>query len=447
MYRETTIVDQKLEDFSEKWIEATENKQGRIIRVHAKRNEDIEFVDTFFKYLLSPESLPDDIAFCFETEFSSKDTFSKALLEELEEILNEWNTAEKAEGIDFEPIDWKPDYTLESKDNSANLFIANINNFAESLNLEKGTVLTPVLMFYSNKTKAINNWLNDALDAGISPLVRIAICDTEENPVFGKLALNHSNQLITVKPEVDMDNIMAQLAASGDPKDPATPYRYSFVCLIQAIGKKDKKLVKKHGDECLKIATDNVAKNPYWISQLIGLYMMLSNAYLAFKDKKQMYYYADSAVAVSQMGEEFLDSEIYYRQQGQAFLYRAGIYSMEKQWEKALADSQAAGAAYEACNDYVLQVEAFRMEGYIAKKIWGGDPVTPLVKGAKLGTLIAPDVIEASSYTMLISQLLKTDYQKQISDEELDSILIPIWGQEWRDELKKISEKYLFEEG
>lgn len=443
MYKETTIVDQKLEDFAEKWIEATENKDARIIQVYGKKDEDIEFIDTFFKYLLSPDALPDDIAFYFETEFQNKNTFSKALLEELDEILTEWNTSEKKEDIEFEAIDWKPDYSLNSKTNSAFLFVKNMNNLAEYLNLEKGVVVTPIIRFYSNRKKSINAWLKDALEADISPLVRIAICDTDENPLFGDLALNHPKEVISLNPEIDMDNIMAQLAASGDPQDPATPYRYSFVCLMQAIGKKEKKKIKKYGDECVDIATENISKNPYWISQLIGIYMMLSNAYLALKDKKKMFYYADCAVLISQTGKEQLDSQIYYRQQGQAYLYRAGIYSMEGQWAESLSDCRNASQAYETCNDYVLQVEALRMEGYVAKKMWDGDPVTPLVKGARLGTQLAPEIIEASSYTMLIRQLVKTNYQKQITDEELDQILVPIWGENWRVALKELSEKHI----
>lgn len=441
MYKETNVVDQKIEDFAEKWIDATSIKRGRILKVHAKDDNEVELVDAFFLYLLSPESLPDDIAIYFETQFKDKESFSKSLLEELETMLFEWNNSEKGVGIDFQAVEWKPDYTLESSSNSAKLFIKNINDFAESLGLDKDVKITPILRFYSNKTKSINNWLSDALSSEISPLVRLAICDTKTNSIFNTLSLKYPERVITLEPEADMDNILVQLAAGGDPTDPATPYRLSFVSLMQAIGKKDKRQVKEHGKKCIEIATDNIEKNPYWISQLIGLYMMLSNAYWGFKDKKKAFQYADSAVAVSSTGKEFLDSGIYYRQQGQAFLYRGSLFCLEKKWDDAIIDFKSATEAYEACNDYILQVESLRMEGYAAKKTWSKSPAIPLAQGARLGKLISPELIDASSYTFLIKQLLGTSYHSEISDDELNDILIPIWGDNWRDKLKKLSKQ------
>lgn len=446
MYRERTIVDQKLDDFGEKWIDTVNQKERRLIIVRAKDDDELEFVDTFFDYLLSPDALPDDIAFHFETEFKNEKQYGKALLQELETMLFEWNSAEKSSDINFETIDWTPNYELKTK-NSAELFIKNINEFTQSLLLDKSVVVTIILRFYSNKTSAIISWLNNLLKNEVSPQVRIAVCDKKNDSIFDKISFEHNRQVIVVKPEVDMDNIMTQLATSGDPNDPATPYRFAFVNLMQAIGKQDKKNIEKHGKICVNIATENINKNPYWISQLIGVYMMLSNAYIALNNTKKTFRYADKAVAMSLIGEDVLDGEIYYRQQGQAFLFRGGLFCSKKKWTDAISDFKVSAKAYGSCEDYILEVEALRMQGYAAKKTWTEDPAIPLAQGARLGTFFSSETVEASSYTLLIQQLLKTSYSSQISDEELDEILIPLWGKNWRSNLKEIAKKHLEEVG
>lgn len=435
MYKETNIIEQKIEEFAEKWIDATGIQSGRVVRVYAEDDEE-EMVDTFYMYLLSVDSIPDDIAFYFETTFEDEETYSKLLLEELSVILSDWNDLPKDKDIEFTPVDWRADYSLTDEKNPAYLFVENFNRFAKALMIEEGVLLTAVLKLYTNDARQASSWLKHAIKAGISPLVRITVCDTASQPMFEKLSIEYEDEVVTIIPDMDMGNTMAQLAASGDPNDPATPYRHAFVCLMEAVTKRKKNEVSKYGKECIDIATENVEKNPYWIMQLVVVYTLLSNDQVGYKKYDKALEYAEKAILAAACGEEHLEPGIYRRQVGQTFLFRGSLYCIQKEWKKAMDDYRISAENYGACNDYILQAEALRMQGYAAGKTWTEDSIQPLVDAARLGPLIPPDQIDASSYAYLIKQLLKTNYSSYISRDDLNDMLTKIWGEEWEEHIK-----------
>jgi hypothetical protein len=279
--RETNPVEQRIIALAEKWQEVVGTKDGRIVRLHYRQEED-QMVDAFIWYMLGTDSEIDDIAFILDPPFTDMDTYSGQLLSALDECIKQWNETTKQEGIKYIPVHWTPDYTLEDDRNPAALFVRNFNKLSESLGLEKGryTVATLTFPHIPGKEKQVSRWVEYAIKASIDPGVRYLVTDMNEMPVFDDLSSIYSGEIIQLVPNFDMKNVMKQVAAMGDPSDPATPYRIAFVNMTNAIGENDFKTAKKEGKTCIDIATAHISHNPQWAVQVAVVNIALANGQL-----------------------------------------------------------------------------------------------------------------------------------------------------------------------
>ena len=118
----------------ELWAVSKSNRSARLIRITSKPDEE-DMVDTFFTYMVAVDTPILDIAFHFESQYTDDEEFSKSLLNELDETITVWNTSKKEEGIDFEEIDWKPDYDshLVKEYGWAGVFTYNFNRLSKIL--------------------------------------------------------------------------------------------------------------------------------------------------------------------------------------------------------------------------------------------------------------------------------------------------------------------------
>lgn len=436
----TNPIEQRIELLADKWTEATYRQAGRIIRILAKPEEE-EMVNTFFEYMLALDSSVDEIAILFETVFDNPEEFSGLLLKELDNIIKIWNDTKKPDGLIFDPIDWEPDYSLTDKEEPAALFVRNINKFAEQLLTGTDRMLAPVLFLFSENEKEVNNWLQSALRCGIAENIRLAIPDSTEHQLLDAIATDHPDEVITVLPELDIDNGISQLAAMGDPADPNSSFQFSYVKLCQAIEKRKQKDVQIQADACLQIAAEHVEQNPNWLTQMVVVHIALANNELGNKDYKKAAKEATLALDIARKAYEILDKSLSTRLCGQCFMIRGSILSTDKKWEKALADFVEAAELYGLCKDSIMQVEALRMCGYAAdganeKK----KAVQSLVAGLRVGAAIPANVVASSSFPLLVKALLKHNYDGLITDEEIDNLLKPIWGEEWRKVLKQLTD-------
>jgi hypothetical protein len=435
--KESNPIQQRIDLLVEKW-EATAAKPGiNIIRIHAQENEK-DMVDAFYMYLLGVDTQNNDIPIIFESIYQDDHQYTKALLDELKELIHIWNTSNKdAITIKTEPINWEPDYTLIQKDNPAYLFIENMNRLAAYLNLQDSVFLIAVLKISVLQSPQFNTWLEFSLKAGFSKKLKILIDDNTDNPFYEKIALKYPDAVATLRPELDMDNAMQQIAAMGNPNDPTVQYRKSFIALTQAIGKRKEKDAEKHAGVCIEIAVKNLEKNPYWIGQLIAVNAALANDQIGYKNFNKAISYATEGVKAAEGSSEIITDEFIYRKfVAQAIMLRASLYAATKNWNNAVTDFTIAAEHYSYTNDMILAVEAQRMLGFCYNESGNTDAACKALAEAIITSKQLPaHIIQYTTFAGIIELLLKINNQKYISDLDIHQAAEAVYGAEWLKEV------------
>jgi hypothetical protein len=437
--KETNPVEQRIEALAEKWKDAVDVKDVRVIRLHHKQEEE-SMVDAFLWYMLGIDSSIDDIAFILDPPFTDRETYSEKLLAALEDCIRLWNETGKKEGIDYVPVRWTADNSLADKENPAALFVRNFNKLSESLALEKGryTVATLPFPHMPGKEKQLARWMEDVIKIGISPEVRFLVMDTKENPLFEDLLFKHAKEVAPLIPGFDMKNMMKQLAAMGEPSDPATPYRMAFVNMMHAIGERDSKTAEKEGRTCIDIATANISQNPQWTVQLVVVHTALANDRLGQNDLDEAVRWAEKAVKAARTLPATLGDDMGYPVLGQALMTRGAIRCYSKNWGKAKPDFEEAATCYENVKNWLMGMDASRMAGFCAVKAWqDGDAAKVLAGGFRMAEKLDSTVLRNSTFPLLLKQLLNKNYRDYVEYEEIDALASGVYGDAWRDAIDR----------
>ncbi len=206
-------IQQRIELISEKWEEAKKDTDARVVRIQCQVDE-LDMVNTFYTYMIGADTMIMDIAFHFDSPFISIKTFSTSLLKELEEIIHIWNKSQKDARIDYVPIQWKPDYSLEKHKNPAAMFVYNFNTLAKELDLNKGLYVVAIFKTaFANKNIIL--WFEHAIEATVSKAVRFLIHDTAVAPYFKALAKNWPTVVATIPLNLNMPKAMEQVCCHG----------------------------------------------------------------------------------------------------------------------------------------------------------------------------------------------------------------------------------------
>jgi tetratricopeptide (TPR) repeat protein len=423
---------------TEKWEAVIKDPVVSIVRINAKDNEK-EMVDTFYTYLLGVDTDNHDIPIIFNSVYHEDNQYSEALFTELEEMIELWNDSDKSsQNVEIDQLEWKPDYKRTKSGNPAFVFIENINSLARFLKLPEGVYLVPILRVSVLNIKGITRWLNLLLKAGVDPKVKLMIDDTFSHPHFQAFAENNSDTVVTLVPDLDMDKAMQQLAAMGNPNDPGVQFRKAFTAMMQAIEQRKEKEAGKTGAECIQIAQSNLAKNPYWIGQVIAVNAALANDQVGYRNFKKAIEFSTRGVEASEKAKEIIPDEYIYRKfMGQAVMLRASLYAASKEWMKAVEDFTTAANHYVYTNDMVLGMEAYRMAGYSYDKAGNRDAACNILTEAlAISGTISPDMIRYTTFAGVVEHLFKINNEKYISNEDLQEIAIEVYGDDWHREIR-----------
>ena len=423
-------IQQRIELICEKWEEAKKHRDARIVRIQCQPDEE-DMVDTFYTYMIGADTPILDIAFHFDAACTDTKLFSTQLVKELEEILHIWNDSHKDARIEYVPLQWKPDYSLLKDKNPAALFVQNFNRLAKEMDLEKG--LFAVAVFRSSgKEKKLQSWLADAAGAAISPAVKFLVHDTVTHPVFNSLSLDIPSGMATIALNLDMPKAMEQTAAMGDPKDPATAYRQSFMKMINAMGAQKETEAEKWGEECITLATQNLGRDPHWVTQMVVVYIALANDKIRYKKKKEIICYADKAVETATAAQMHFENEAASVLLAQALMFRGTVLFVQGNGKDAYTDLSIAYEIYRRQGNVHLAIEACRMAGKSAfKDSQPAKGFTMLARGVQLGKSIDPVTARSSTFPGLLELLLKNNYASVISMVEIDGIARNLYGKDW----------------
>lgn len=418
----------------QQWITAINTPNVKVVRLLAHPDEE-EMVDTFFQYLLALDIDIDDFTMVFETSFNKIEDFSTDLLKEFEEDIDLWNSAEKPDTIPNDIISWKANYSIKNNNNVASTFTENMNTFATYAFPEKEAKVCLIIKMPNARDYEAYNWLESYLKSHTASHIILGITDSEDFPLFDKIAKKYPKEILTIRPNLNMDAAVEQLAAQTNHALAENSYRSFLVKLMNAVKKRDAKKTDHYSIECLKIATKELDKDLNWFAQIVTIYTILYNDQIGYKNYEDAIFFADKAVDAALLSIGNIDPEVAYRLVGQTHLGRGALHYISKNNDKALNNYITASHAYETCKDYLMQCEALRQAGDICKKNADDDnAITHYTKAYSLKAHLTPDVIKNSTFPYVVKALLKyTHKNPELSEQQLSDDLIPIFGENWKD--------------
>ena len=423
-------IQQRIELICEKWEDAKKYKEARIVRIQCQPDE-LDMVDTFYTYMIGTDTPIFDIAFHFDSRCYEPKDFSTALLKELEEVMEIWNNSVKDKRIDYVPVLWQPDFTLQKDKNPAALFVANFNRLAKELGLPEDLFAVAVFKGAMMDKKFIS-WLLCAAELDISYKVKFLIHEVVTNSHFEVIDIRFPMLMTSIQLNLDMPKAMEQVAAMGDPSDPATPYRRTFMKMMNAMGDNKETEAETYGQECIAIATESLSKDPYWVMQVVVVNIALGSDKMRYKKKKETVVYADKAVETAIAAQAYFENNAGSGLVSQALMFRATVFFMQTSWSNAYVDFSTAFKLFLQQGNKPLAIEASRMAGQCAfKESQKSKGIKILVDGLRLGKSMDADTVKGSTYAALLSLLLQTDYQSFITTEEVHEMARNIYGPDW----------------
>lgn len=431
-------IHQRIEEFELKYLELRYTHDYRYLILRTAQ-EDWEMLDAFCDFMLGIDNEINDVVLVFQSPLYQSKTYSKTLVEELFSWVFLWNFSGKPNDVESNYLDWEMDMSCESDKNVAALFVANMNAFCTAVELEEDSNIVCVLQYQNDDAKRILHWLKDLAQLELHPRVNIIVCDTFENPAFDALKdyAPKSTQLLSHR--FDLNQAIKEIGAMGDPEAPETKFRLHLVQMYDALYKHNFKSLKKHADICLAIADENIEKDSNWSMQKMMIYSMLSSFTYGEKQYKEAINYIDQGIESIQDIKEGLSDVVIKSLLVQGLLFRGNIYLLLKQYEVAKADFVKGEMYCENGQDYLMQIEALRLIAEVARKMGNQNlKHEALNKGVRLGSNMDATLAQSSTYSLLVMDVLKSRYNSYISDQELDAIVTPLLGRQWRVKGKNV---------
>jgi len=241
---------------------------------------------------------------------------------------------------------------------------------------------------------------------------------------------------------------LEELAESGDPAAPDTPYRINLVKLMNAVKDRNAAKVESHGKRCLNIAFKLVKNDPLWIAQIVTVYTIMYSDQIGNKDFGKAIFFAEKANESALLMEKLVDPGMAYRLIGQTHLGLGALHFKTKKYKDALSNYEKAAVAYEQCQDFLMQCESLRQCGAAGKKSDGKDvALNYYLEAYQLKSKLKGDLIKSSSFPFVVKELLNyRSLKEHIPATELDRDLTPLFGEDWRTVIEKYGKAPTFNE-
>ncbi|MFB9079332.1 hypothetical protein ACFFLS_05575 [Flavobacterium procerum] len=429
-------VQQNIEKLVVKWEKACKTKEVNIVCItHTQKEQSM--IDAFLEYILAVDSRNKFFVWIFESVFESLETFTNAILLEMQESIAMWNTMKKPEQYEGTVIDWTPEFKLENPENAMQLLINNLNSFAAYLNPEEGNKVCYVFKSYGITKKEADVWIKTSLKNSFHKNSVWTVTQTSEDSLYRDAIYNHDKKIKNIDSEINVNGMLEELVAQADLTNPENAYRNELVKLMHAVEDRKKEKVGIQAKKCLDIVVKQLKNDPNWIAQIVTVYVILYNDQIGYKNYDEALYFADKAVEAAVIAQQTIDESLGSRLAGQAYIGRGSIYVLKDDWQKANADYINAKKAYEDCGDYLMQIESCRLCGWSAEKFDHEINVIPYYEeGFNLHTKIDHQLLLNSNFPLMLKDVIyNTAFEKKVTKKALDELLIPLFGENYKSEI------------
>lgn len=331
------------------WRQFMTRPEARICRWLISEDE-MRMIYGFVEYSYTTESEVDESIINFQTAFTSKQSYSKDLVQDLWRLCQQ-DQPEMAENDLI--LSWKPREFSPYEKNAAAGFLSNFAEFGQQL---KAQSIAVAFLDPNDKIKDFEKWLGDALQAGIPDTMRIMVIDLEQYSFFENLSKLFPEKITTLQPKLDMMGAMKQLASAGNPTDPAVQFRRAFLDLSQAVSKLDIDLVKKAMNSPLQIATEN-----NWPHLQASVYALAASAYSGNKryDEALQQYQQSQQIGITMLAKgDALGATIAM----QALFHKGAMFVAKKDFQTGAKTYGEAAIMAQHTGDPSFIMEARRMQ-------------------------------------------------------------------------------------
>ncbi len=345
------------------WAQFSAKPNARIARWLVSEDE-VRMITGFVELMSHEDNTHKDIFFEFELPFVSLSEYSPILVNYLAAILDADEEVLRAEDL---AMNWKPTELEANTKNKALHFISNFTTFTEQLTLLPNSLVVAFLTPPAFDAQ-FDKWLKQAIEAGIPNNIRFMLIDLKGQNWFDKLAKEHPDTIVTLQPDLDMSSAMQQLAAqaaaqSGSTNEPSHRYTQAFLELSEAVGKQDLRNI-----ELKRHLPQQIAREQNWAHLEVAVLALTAGSYFGLQKFKEALPYYDEAIYCARRSVE-MGEATGVPLTVQMLMSKAVVYVASKDFKMAVPLYSEAAKLAEISSDYILTMEAYRMEGYCLGQI------------------------------------------------------------------------------
>lgn len=350
MSSQNNAVTQRLEKVAALWQEFSSHNTCKVCRWLVEPDEE-DMLMAFVKVENANEAQTNDLFVRFRASFLSPETYTQGLMKNL---IAEWEAYRKYLQPKGTPASEPPQ---EVHTNKPAIFLSQLDALARQFPEFKGLAVAFLSPDEVQDEALWASWLSNALSSEIPPGVRIMLLDRSKRPFFDRLAASFPELVCTIRPKLDMEAAMRELAATGDPKHPGVQYRKLFVELTQQASKGNLEEMKRLGEAAVSIAF-----REQWMYLQVAAYMAMANGYMGGKKEQEALEVYDKAIQIAEPAWKEGD-ELGGKLLAQALLCKGSVLLGNKNYAAAGKIYRGAALPAHAVKDDMLEMEAWRLSG------------------------------------------------------------------------------------
>jgi len=319
------------------------------------QEDESRMLEAFYASEDSDHGVFPDVFIRFTSPFAQGAAYNSSLNQEFLRILGDSEENMQKEGV--------PSPDLSRLDPNRSTVFQYLTQFAQGFPAEwEGRVVAFLDPTEIAQPRSWEDWLIKALETGLPSKIRLMVAPTETQCKLSRLQQQCQGKVLSVRPELDMDAAMAEMAADGDPNDPGVQFRQLFVQLGQAIQRNNLKEAQSLGEKAL-----DICKKQDWPSLAVTIHVQLAGASANQKDMAgAQAQYAQAKNAARSAATQ--DLPLSQRLLTQVCLFEGGLHMGNRDHYKALQSFEEAITNAKQLGDPLMSMEALRLAGYSAEQ-------------------------------------------------------------------------------
>lgn len=393
--------------------------------------DEVRMIDAFYTYESSEHHIFQDVFLQFIAPFENEQQYNQAILKELRHFSEKGKEEFHLAEIPF-------DLDLPSGVSGTKALLYYFIEFANKIPSTDGNL---VLWFNPNPAEnfvAWEQWLINLIQLGLPDRIQLMLVQIEDTYSLDKLKRTFPNQMMTIRPQLNMEQAIQDLAASGNPQLPDVKFRTFFTKMGIAARKGNLVEAEHLGKQALNVAQQQMG----WEHLEVGIYTALG-AYLISSRKRQkeaIHYYEKAYKTAQRAVKEEHPSGIVLLIQ--ATLIKASGSFILKKYDEAAQIYQNIPKLFDAKEEPAMafyQLEAYRMAGFCYqtgrkhKQAWNA-----YWNALETATLLDPQTQAHSTIPYIGQGLLEVMHKSKNGDKErhIRNKMIEYVGEDWESKLE-----------